>query len=112
MKPKKQTPKKSIPHAKPKDEQGAGRDAAKRAGKVPKRSALAAAAQVLRETRTEMNCAQMIEAMAAKRYWTSPKGKTPGATLYAAIVRHIATMGEEARFQKTGRGAFVVTGKA
>jgi hypothetical protein len=27
----------------------------------------------------------MIEAMAAKRYWTSPGGKTPAATLYTAV---------------------------
>jgi hypothetical protein len=59
-----------------------------------------------------MNCGQLIEAMAAKGYWTSPKGKTPAATLYAALVRHIAVQGEEARFQKTGRGTFAAAKKA
>ena len=32
-----------------------------------------------------MTCAAMIEAMAAKGYWTSPGGKTPASTLYTAV---------------------------
>jgi hypothetical protein len=32
-----------------------------------------------------MNCKEMIEAMAAKGYWTTPGGKTPHATLYTAV---------------------------
>jgi hypothetical protein len=47
--------------------------------------------------------------MAAKAYWTSPGGKTPAATLYAAIIRHIAVKGDEARFRKTGKGTFAAT---
>jgi hypothetical protein len=81
-------------------------------GNAGKRSALAAAAQVLSEAKTAMNCTQMIEAMTAKGYWTSPSGKTPASTLYAAIVRHIAMQGDEARFQKTGKGTFAATQKA
>ena len=81
-------------------------------GKARKYSALAAAAKVLSDANTEMNCTQMIETMAAKGYWTSPGGKTPAATLYAAIIRHIATKGGEARFQKTGKGTFAATNKA
>jgi hypothetical protein len=106
--------KKPTTHAKPETKPSAPKKAAKPTGKgkAGKRSALAAAAQVLNEAQTEMNCTQMIEAMAAKRYWTSPKGKTPASTLYAAIVRHIAIQGDEARFQKTGKGTFAATKKA
>jgi hypothetical protein len=81
-------------------------------GKVAKLSALAAAARVLTEAQTEMNCTQLIETMAAKGYWTSPGGKTPASTLYAAIIRHMATRGKEAVFQKTGKGTFAAKNKA
>jgi hypothetical protein len=78
-------------------------------GKPAKLSALKAAAKVLSETKDAMNCMQIIETMAAKGYWTSPGGKTPAATLYAAIIRHIAVKGDEARFRKTGKGTFAAT---
>ena len=48
--------------------------------------------------------------MAAGGFWTSPKGKTPHATLYAAILREIQTRGKDARFKKTERGRFVANG--
>ncbi len=69
-------------------------------------SAIDAAAKVLIDAGTPMNCKEMIEAMAAKKYWTSPGGKTPQATLYSAILREIATKGKNARFTKTERGKF------
>ncbi len=69
-------------------------------------SALDAAAKVLGESDAPMASKEMIEAMSAKGYWTSPGGKTPHATLYSAIIREIATKGSEARFQKTERGKF------
>ena len=77
--------------------------------KPAKLSALKAAAKVLSETKDAMNCTQIIETMAAKGYWTSPGGKTPAATLYAAIIRHIAVKGDEAHFRKTGKGTFAAT---
>ncbi|MBY0312671.1 MAG: winged helix-turn-helix domain-containing protein [Phycisphaerales bacterium] len=43
----------------------------------------------------------------AKGLWKSPGGKTPEATLYAAIIREIAAKGKDARFRKTERGVFV-----
>jgi hypothetical protein len=69
-------------------------------------SALAAAARVLEETQQAMNCPELIEAMAAKGYWSSPAGKTPAATLYAAIAREIKTKADQARFQKAEPGRF------
>jgi hypothetical protein len=67
-------------------------------------SALDAAAQVLAEVGRALNCQEMIDAMAAKGYWTSPGGKTPAATLYSAILREVAAKGTDARFVKTERG--------
>ena len=73
-----------------------------------KMSALDAAAKVLGESKEPLNAKTMIERMAAKGYWTSPGGKTPGSTLYAAIIREIQTKGKEARFQKADRGLFTL----
>jgi HB1, ASXL, restriction endonuclease HTH domain len=61
---------------------------------------LTAAAQVLRKARRPMNCRELIETMVAKRLRTSPQGKTPHATLHAAISREIGTKGADARFRK------------
>lgn len=76
-----------------------------------KLSALDAAAKVLAESKEPMTSKEMIDAMAAKGYWTSPGGKTPQATLYAAILREIQKKGAEARFAKTERGHFTLAGK-
>jgi HB1, ASXL, restriction endonuclease HTH domain len=73
-----------------------------------KLSALKAAAKVLGETGQAMATKELIEAMAAKGYWTSPAGKTPAATLYAAILLEIKNKGAEARFCKTERGKFAL----
>ena len=77
---------------------------------VRKLSALDAAAKVLGETGRAMTCPELIAAMAAKGYWTSPGGKTPASTLYAACLREIKTKGEGARFTKTERGKFALRG--
>jgi hypothetical protein len=54
-----------------------------------------------------MRATEMIAAMEAKGLWKSPGGKTPEATLYAAIIREIAAKGDKARFKKHERGVFV-----
>ena len=74
-------------------------------------SALDAAAKVLAEAGEAMTTQAMIEAMAAKGYWSSPGGQTPSATLYSAILRELATKGEQARFVKTDRGKFGLRGQ-
>ena len=74
--------------------------------KEKKVSALDAAARVLAEENRPMTCQELIEAMAAKGYWASPKGATPAATLYSAILRELTTKGSAARFIKTERGKF------
>jgi hypothetical protein len=75
---------------------------------VRKLSALDAAALVLSETGQAMSCAELIAAMAAKDYWSSPKGKTPASTLYAAVQRELKRKGEQARFHKVEPGKFML----
>lgn len=80
--------------------------------KHPKRSALDAAATVLADHRGEgMTSAELIEQMAARGLWTSPGGKTPAATLYAAMLREITKRGEAARFRKVSAGRFAAATK-
>ncbi|GMU38252.1 MAG: hypothetical protein KJ057_09710 [Phycisphaerae bacterium] len=79
----------------------------------PKRvSALDAAAQILRSAKAPMRPREIIEAAASKGLWTSPAGKTPHATLDAAMRREINTKGKDARFTVEGRGLFGFNGKA
>jgi hypothetical protein len=82
--------------------------AAKSAVPAQKLSALAAAARVLAETKKPMSCPELITAMAAHGYWISPTGKTPAATLSAALQREIVVKKDQARFQKTGPGRFAL----
>jgi hypothetical protein len=74
--------------------------------KATKLSALDAAAKVLAETGQPMNCQELIAAMAEKGYWTSPAGRTPAATLYAAVLRELQAKGAHVRFVKVDRGKF------
>ena len=74
--------------------------------KAKKPSALDAALRVLEEAGQPMTCPEMIDAMTKKGYWTSPKGLTPAATLYSAILRELKARGAQARFRKTERGKF------
>jgi hypothetical protein len=81
----------------------------KKAGgeKKPKRvSALDAAAQVLAKAGKPMRSQELIATMAEQGLWKSPAGKTPHATLYAAMLREIGAKGDAARFRKVDRGLF------
>lgn len=85
-------------------------NASKKAGKAPKpkrTSALDAAAQIVASASKPMRTKDLIEQMEAKGLWKSPGGKTPEATLYAAIIREISAKGADARFKKHDRGLFV-----
>jgi hypothetical protein len=85
------------------------RRAAKADGKL---SQLDAAVKVLTESGESMTTKAMIEAMAAKGYWTSPGGATPAQTLYSAILRELQKKGADARFTKIDRGQFALNGGA
>jgi len=84
--------------------------AAEAPARPAKLSALEAAVRLLGETGQAMNCQEMIAAMAAKGYWTSPGGKTPSATLYTSILKELTTKGKESRFVKVDRGHFALRG--
>ena len=69
-------------------------------------SAIDAAARVLEKSGRPMRSRDLINAMTEKGLWSSPAGKTPWATLYASMIREIATAGRASRFKKVDRGAF------
>jgi hypothetical protein len=56
---------------------------------APKLSEINAAAKVLSGSKEPLTAKQMIEQMAAEKYWTSLSGKAPHAILYAEILREI-----------------------
>jgi len=77
----------------------------------PKRmSLLDAAATVLSDAKAPMQAKQIVEAVIERGLWKPSAGKTPHATLYAAMTREIAAKGKDARFRKVGRGQFVSGG--
>jgi len=73
-------------------------------------SGLDAAAKVLKDADKPMRVGEVLGVIQKKGLWMS-KGKTPEATLYAAIIREIAAKGVDARFVKKDRGLFASAGK-
>jgi hypothetical protein len=74
--------------------------------KPKKISMIKAALQVLQERKLSMTCLELIDVMATEGLWTSPGGKTPAATLYAALSRSIKDLGKASPFRKAERGKF------
>ena len=69
---------------------------------------LDAAAQVLDNVMEPMGAKAIWRAIVEKSLWSSPNGgKTPYATLPAAIMRDMAAKGTGSRFAKAGRGLFI-----
>ena len=66
---------------------------------------LDAAVQILAKAKEPMGCKDIVKQAIAKKLW-STSGKTPQATLYAAIIREISKKGKESRFEKVDRGRF------
>ncbi len=87
---------------KPKDGSKKKSKASRSNGKL---SGLDATAQILAKVKEPMGCKDIVEQALAKGLW-SPGGKTPHATLYAAIIREISRKGKGARFEKVDRGRF------
>ena len=83
----------------------ATRAKAAKSGGNGKLSGLDAAAQILAKAEEPMGCTDMAEQAIEHGLW-SPGGKTPHATLYAAIIREIAKKGKDSRFAKVDRGRF------
>ncbi len=77
--------------------------------KVKSLSGLDAAAQVLREVGEPMNAQDLIARILERGLWKTG-GKTPAATIYAAMIREIKAKGTTSRFQKVDRGRFAAAG--
>ena len=73
-------------------------------------SGLDAAALVLAEAKSPMSVAEVFKVIEERGLWHT-EGKTPSATLYAAIIREIRAKKHESRFKKTDRGRFVHSGQ-
>jgi hypothetical protein len=73
--------------------------------KPKKASGLDAAFEVLKKAKEPMASKDIVEKMLADGMW-STDGKTPHATIYAAMVREIQSKGKDARFIKIERGRF------
>jgi hypothetical protein len=70
-------------------------------------SGLDAAAKVLADAGEPLNCKTIVERAVEKGYWKTG-GKTPSATVYAAILREIQKKGDASRFAKADRGMFTL----
>ena len=70
-------------------------------------SGLDAAAKVLAEAGEPLGCKTIVERAIEKGYWKTG-GKTPAATVYAAILREIQKKGDASRFAKADRGMFTL----
>lgn len=76
----------------------------------PKRAGvggLDAAATVLTGSAEPMGCKQLVAEMTKRRLWAT-KGKTPAATIGAALGRDIQQKKEQSRFRKVGPGLFTL----
>jgi len=82
-----------------KDADAKGRQRKAKAKAERKPGCLDAAVRVLREAGKPMGCQDIVKEALAKGYWQT-KGATPGATLYAAIIRECAAKGAKARFRR------------
>jgi len=78
--------------------------------KEKKMGLVSAAIQILKDgANTPMSVKEMVEQVTAKGLWSPARGgKTPAATLYAAIFREIKQKGEASRFTQTDRGKFAL----
>lgn len=70
-------------------------------------SGLDAAAKVLADAGEPLNSKTIVERAIEKGYWKTG-GKTPAATVYAAILREIQKKGDASRFTKADRGMFTL----
>ena len=70
-------------------------------------SGLDAAAKVLADAGEPLGCKTIVERAIEKGYWKTG-GKTPSATVYAAILREIQKKGDASRFAKADRGMFTL----
>src|SRR5579862_5360799 len=77
----------------------------KRPKGTAKMSGLDAAAKVLAGSGKPMGCADLTKLILSRGLWKTG-GKTPAATINAAMVREIRDKKGTSRFRKAGRGLF------
>lgn len=71
-------------------------------------SQINAAFTVLSSAKAPLSTREMVATMTERKLWNSPNGKTPHATLYAAIFREIKIKGTKSRFVQTAPGRFTI----
>jgi hypothetical protein len=81
------------------------------AAKPKRMSGLDAAAAVLADSKEPLGCGEIFDRILKRKLWAT-KGKTPAATLSAAILREVKVKGKESRFKKVGRGRFAMNSGA
>jgi hypothetical protein len=64
-----------------------------------------AAIRVLAETKRAMSAKELVEAMSRRGYWTTPKGKTPHATVRTELRREMHKTG---RIIQPARGLYAL----
>ncbi len=101
-KARKTTSKKKAPKKTPAAKKSAAKTATAKAKRI---GVLDAAATILASARKPMGCREIVEVALKRKLW-STKGKTPAATLNAAMHREIQSKGKAARFAKADRGTF------
>lgn len=72
-------------------------------------SGLDAAALILREAGEPLDAQALTIRILERGLWKT-EGKTPAATIYAAMIREIKAKGSSSRFQKVDRGRFAAAG--
>jgi hypothetical protein len=75
-------------------------------------SALDAAARIVSATKKPMTVGEIVARAEEKGLWKSPAGKTPAATVSAAINREIAAKGKDSRFKRADRGLYAAGRRA
>jgi hypothetical protein len=76
-----------------------------RAGEKRPPGGLHVAAQLLAAAGEPMRCSDLVKQMLEAGLWRT-NGKTPVATIHAAITREIQARGDRSRFRKVGPGLF------
>jgi hypothetical protein len=89
--------------------EGVQTDASSAASTSKPLSGLDAAAIVLREASAPLNAQDLVSLMLERGLWKT-EGKTPAATIYAAMIREIRSKGSASRFLKAERGRFAAAG--
>ena len=97
----------TLPHVEKKSKEPKDDSTSSQQTNVAKRGGLNAAIQVLGEAGQPLGCKEIVDLMIEKGYWAT-NGKTPHATINAAIAREIKTKGELSRFKKVQRGLFTL----